>query len=43
VRLKRGRDVITGYGLECKEDLGTVDIKRDVKATVVGEEGEIEK
>jgi LPS export ABC transporter protein LptC len=43
VRLRRGRDVITGYGLECKEDLGTVDIKRDVKATVVDEEGEIEK
>jgi LPS export ABC transporter protein LptC len=40
VKLTRGRDVITGYGLECRDDLGTVDIKRDVKATVVDEEGE---
>jgi len=43
VRLKRGRDVITGYGLECRDDLGTVDIKRNVNATVVDEEGEIGK
>jgi LPS export ABC transporter protein LptC len=43
VRLKRGADVITGYGLECKEDLGTVDIKRNVNATVVDGEGEITK
>jgi hypothetical protein len=43
VKLKRGSDVITGYGLECKEDLGTVDIKRNVNATVVGGEDEIEK
>ncbi len=42
VKLTRGRDVITGYGLECRDDLGTVDIKRDVKATVVDEEGEFE-
>jgi LPS export ABC transporter protein LptC len=41
VKLTRQGDVITGYGLECKEDLGTVDIKRDVKATVVDEEGKI--
>jgi LPS export ABC transporter protein LptC len=41
VKLKRGRDVITGYGLECRDDLGTVDIKRNVNATVVDEEGEI--
>jgi LPS export ABC transporter protein LptC len=43
VKLKRGRDVITGYGLECRDDLGTVDIKRNVNATVIGEEGEIKK
>lgn len=42
VKLTRGGDVITGYGLECRDDLGTVDIKRDVKATVVDEEGEFE-
>jgi LPS export ABC transporter protein LptC len=43
VKLTRGRDVITGYGLECRDDLGTVDIKRDVKATVVDEEGEFKE
>ncbi len=43
VKLTRGGDVVTGYGLECKEDLGTVDIKRDVKATVVDEKGDIDK
>jgi LPS export ABC transporter protein LptC len=43
VRLKRGRDVITGYGLECRDDLGTVDIKRNVNATVIDQEGEIQK
>jgi len=41
VKLTREGDVITGYGLECKEDLRAVDIKRDVKATVVDEKGEI--
>ncbi|UCG53117.1 MAG: LPS export ABC transporter periplasmic protein LptC, partial [Candidatus Latescibacterota bacterium] len=41
VRLTRGRDVITGYGMECDQDLNSVDIKRDVKATVVDEKGEI--
>lgn len=41
VKLTRQGDVITGYGLECKEDLRAVDIKRAVKATVVDEKGEI--
>jgi LPS export ABC transporter protein LptC len=40
VKLTRGRDVITGYGLECKQDLASVEIKRGVKATVVDEGGE---
>jgi hypothetical protein len=43
VKLTRDGDVVTGYGLECKEDLGTVDIKRDVKATVVDGKGDIDK
>ncbi len=41
VKLTRQGDVITGYGLECKEDLRAVDIKRSVKATVVDEKSEI--
>ncbi|UCH83111.1 MAG: LPS export ABC transporter periplasmic protein LptC [Candidatus Latescibacterota bacterium] len=41
VKLTRGRDVITGYGMECNDDLNSVDIKRDVKATVIDEDGEI--
>jgi LPS export ABC transporter protein LptC len=41
VKLTQDGSVITGYGLECDEDLGSLDIKRDVKATVVDEEGEI--
>jgi LPS export ABC transporter protein LptC len=43
VKLKKGRDVITGYGLECRDDLGTVDIKRNVNATVIDEKGEIRR
>ena len=41
VKLTRGRDVITGYGLECEPDLNSVDIKRDVKATIVDQEGTV--
>ncbi|MEJ2720809.1 MAG: LPS export ABC transporter periplasmic protein LptC [bacterium] len=41
VKLTRGRDVITGYGMECDQDLDSVDIKRDVKATVIDEKGDI--
>jgi LPS export ABC transporter protein LptC len=43
VKLTRGRNVITGYGLECRDDLQSVEIKRDVKATVIDEQGEIEE
>ncbi len=41
VKLTRGRDVITGYGLECDPTLNSVDIKRDVKATIVDQGDEI--
>jgi len=34
VKLTEGSDVVTGYGMECNPDLGAVDIKRDVKATI---------
>ena len=43
VKLTRGKSVVTGYGLECKEDLASVEIMRDVKATVIDAEGEIEQ
>jgi len=42
VKLTRGKNVITGYGLECRNDLQSVQIKRDVKATVVDEQGGLE-
>lgn len=41
VKLTRGRDVVTGYGLECDPNLNSVDIKRDVQATIIDEAGEI--
>lgn len=41
VRLTRGRDVLTGYGLECDPNLNSVDIKKDVQATIIDEAGEI--
>lgn len=40
-RLTRGNDVITGYGLECDNDLSSVDIKRDVEARFVDDTGVI--
>jgi LPS export ABC transporter protein LptC len=43
VRLTRGRDVITGIGLECDPNLNSVDIKKDVKAMIVDETGEIRR
>jgi LPS export ABC transporter protein LptC len=39
VKLKRGQDVITGYGLECDNDLSSAVIKRDVEAKIISEEG----
>jgi LPS export ABC transporter protein LptC len=38
VKLTRGKDVVTGYGLECDNTLSSVDIKRDVRARIVGDE-----
>ena len=43
VKLTRGGDVLTGFGLECDPSLNSVDIKRDVKATIVDKAGEIIK
>jgi LPS export ABC transporter protein LptC len=41
VKFTRGRDVLTGYGLECDPNLNSVDIKRDVKATIVDQADEV--
>jgi len=38
VRLTRGNNVMTGYGLEADNRLSAVDIKRNVKATLVDED-----
>ncbi len=39
VKLTRGSDVVTGIGLECTPDLSSVDIKRDVQATIIDTSG----
>jgi len=39
VKLTRGNDIITGIGLECDYNLTSVNIQRDVKATIVDEKG----
>ena len=39
VTLKRGRDVMTGIGLECDQDLSSVDIKEQVEAKIIDEKG----
>lgn len=41
VKLTRGRDVITGYGMECDPNLNSVDIKRNVQATIIDEAGQV--
>jgi LPS export ABC transporter protein LptC len=38
VRITKGRDVLTGYGLTTDPDLALVNIERDVKGTVVEKE-----
>jgi LPS export ABC transporter protein LptC len=43
VKLTRGRDVITGRGLECDPNLNSVDIKQDVRATIIDESGEVQE
>jgi LPS export ABC transporter protein LptC len=39
VTLKRGRNIITGVGLECDQDLSSVDIKKHVEAKILDEQG----
>ena len=39
VKLTRGRDVITGIGMECDHTLDSVDIKRNMRARIVEEDG----
>ncbi len=39
VTLKRGQDILTGVGLECEQDLSSVDIKEQVEAKIVDEKG----
>jgi LPS export ABC transporter protein LptC len=39
VKLTRGRDVITGIGLEADHTLDSVDIKKNMKARIVEEDG----
>jgi LPS export ABC transporter protein LptC len=43
VKLTRGSDVVTGWGLECDQNLNSVDIKRDVEATISDESGQMVK
>lgn len=38
VKLTRGRDVVTGIGLECDHTLDSVDIKKDVRARIIEED-----
>ena len=42
VKLTRGRDVVTGIGLECDHTLDSVDIKKDVRARIVEEDGKFD-
>ena len=39
VKLTRGKNVYTGIGMECDQDLKSVIIKEDVRATIFDEEG----
>lgn len=43
VKLTRGRDVVTGIGLECDHTLESVDIKKDVHAVVTEEDGKFDQ
>ena len=42
VKLTRGRDVITGIGLEADHTLDSVDIKRNMRARIVEENGKFD-
>lgn len=43
VKLTRGRDVVTGIGLECDHTLDSVDIKKNVHAVVIEEDGKFDQ
>lgn len=42
VKLTRGKDVLTGIGLECDHTLESVDIKKDVRARILEENGKLD-
>jgi LPS export ABC transporter protein LptC len=42
VKLTRGKDVITGIGMECDHTLDSVDIKRNMRARIVEEDGKLD-
>ncbi len=42
VKLTRGKDVLTGIGLECDHTLESVDIKKDVRARILEEDGKLD-
>jgi LPS export ABC transporter protein LptC len=42
VKLTRGRDVVTGIGLEADHTLESVDIKKDVRARILEEDGKLD-
>ncbi len=42
VKLTRGRDVITGIGMEADHTLDSVDIKRNMRARIVEEDGKLD-
>ena len=41
VKLTRGRDVITGIGMECDHTLDSVDIKRNMRARIMEDDGKL--
>ena len=43
VKLTQGRNVITGFGLECDPTLNSVDILRNVRARIIDENGDLEE
>jgi len=43
VKLTRGRDVITGIGMECDHTLDSVNIKRNMRARIVEEDGKLNR
>jgi LPS export ABC transporter protein LptC len=42
VKLTRGKDVLTGIGLECDHTLESVDIKKNVRAMILEEDGKLD-